>query len=358
MTADTVGGVWTYALELCRALSPQGVSVTLATMGAPLSPSQRAAVSRLTNVDVRESTFRLEWMDDPWEDVARAGDWLLDLERDTAPDVVHLNGYAHGALPFRAPKLVVAHSCVLSWWRAVKGEDAPPSWLRYRDAVRTGLLAAREVVAPTRAMLDALRTHYGVTRGCVVPNGVDPAPFRTDDKEPFVLGVGRLWDEAKNVSALVGAAPRLPCPVYVAGNADHPDGRRRTFGNVQSLGVLSQPELADWFARAAVFAHPARYEPFGLAPVEAALSGCALVLGDIASLREVWADAALFVPPDDAGALAQAIRRLIDEPPLRRHLASHGRERALQYAPETMATRYVALYDALRLAEDAARCGS
>ena len=65
--------------------------------------------------------FALEWMDEPWDDVARAGDWLLALEERDRPDVVHLNGYVHGAAALSRPCLVAAHSCVLSWWAAVHG---------------------------------------------------------------------------------------------------------------------------------------------------------------------------------------------------------------------------------------------
>jgi glycogen(starch) synthase len=72
MTADTVGGVWTYALELVKGLAPQGTHVHLATMGAPLSAAQWQQVAALPNLTIRESTYRLEWMDEPWDDVARA----------------------------------------------------------------------------------------------------------------------------------------------------------------------------------------------------------------------------------------------------------------------------------------------
>src|SRR5215208_3297006 len=94
LTTDTVGGVWTYALDLARSLAPHGVSVELASMGAALTGSQRREASDLPNVTLHESRFKLEWMQDPWEDVARAGEWLLGLEARTNPDVVHLNGYA------------------------------------------------------------------------------------------------------------------------------------------------------------------------------------------------------------------------------------------------------------------------
>ena len=102
----------------------------------------------------------MEWQDDPWRDVDAAGDWLLALERDTNADVVHLNGYAHGALPFRARKLVVAHSCVMSWWRAVKNEDAPGDWRAYRERVERGLASATLIATPSAHMLAALDESY------------------------------------------------------------------------------------------------------------------------------------------------------------------------------------------------------
>src|SRR5688500_6262661 len=174
MTADTVGGVWAYALELADALAPHGVEVSLATMGRPMSPSQRGELERSAVVDVHESGFALEWMDEPWADVDRAAGWLLALEDELAPDVVHLNSYAHAALPWRAPTVVVAHSCVVSWWEAVHAEAPPDSWAEYRRRVTAGLEAACELVAPTAAMLDAVHRCYGVTGGTVVPNGRRP----------------------------------------------------------------------------------------------------------------------------------------------------------------------------------------
>lgn len=71
--------------------------------------------------------------------------------------------------------LAVGHSCVLSWWRAVKKEDAPARYDRYRRAVSSGLRAADIVVAPTRAMLDQLELFYGpLRRSRVIYNGLAP----------------------------------------------------------------------------------------------------------------------------------------------------------------------------------------
>ncbi len=228
MTADTVGGVWTYALELSRALATRGVSVTLATMGSPLSEAQWAEARAVPGLSVEQSTWQLEWMDDPWEDVKAAGDWLLELEARVQPDVVHLNGYCHGALPWKRKPLMVGHSCVLSWWEAVKGEQAPERYSRYRWEVARGLRAAGHVVAPTAAMLQALVTHYGPLRSAgVISNARRPEDFPPGNvREPLILAAGRLWDEAKNVSALEAVAPRLDWPVLVAGDTRAPLRRR------------------------------------------------------------------------------------------------------------------------------------
>lgn len=350
MTTDAVGGVWHYALELGRGLRAEGVEVVLASMGPRPSAAQRSEARRL-GLALYESDHALEWMDSPWRDLERAGEWLLALEARHAPDVIHLNGYAHAALPWHAPVLVVAHSCVLSWWRAVRGVEAPAEWNRYRDAVAAGLHAASLVVAPTQAMLDALHEHYGAFAafaGRVIPNGRCPAEFaHPAQKQPFVLGVGRLWDEAKNAAALARVAADLPWPVRLAGDTTSPEGRTPALPNVALLGWCAPARLATLYASAALYAHPARYEPFGLSVLEAALAGCALVLGDIPSLRELWSDAAVFVAPDDPAALREALASLIEDSDRRRRLAARARMRALRFTAAQMTTRYLAAYHEL-----------
>lgn len=367
MTADTVGGVWTYALELARALAPHGVEVVLATMGAQPSGEQKAESHAIPNLWVFASGFKLEWMEDPWEEVCAAGEWLLELEGLLRPDVIHLNGYAHGALPWQSPVLMVAHSCVLSWWQAVKNEPAPSSWDRYRSEVRRGLGAAGMVVAPTRAMLDSVVEYYGpLPRTRVIPNGRDASLFRSARKEKLIFAAGRLWDEAKNLTALERAARHLSWPVCVAGDGRHPDGRVARATSVCHVGRLSSRAVARWLARASVYALPARYEPFGLSVLEAALSECALVLGDIESLRENWAGAAVFVPPDDPRALEDALEMLMRDSTRREALAAQARQRALELTPEGMAAGYRAAYAALTseaarpptTSEERVHCGS
>lgn len=348
MTADTVGGVWTYACVLAGGLARHDIEVWLATMGPLPTMAQRAEAAALPNVRLQALDCRLEWMDDPWDDVVRSGAWLQDLAAAFRPHVVHLNGYAHGALSWNAGVLVAAHSCVLSWWRAVRRSDAPADWARYREAVCRGLAGADMIAAPSRAMLDALVEHYGISRNAsVIANGSAVRAPRAPSKEPIVLAAGRFWDEAKNLEAIDMAARHLTWPVYIAGAQTHPQGGHAGAAHAHPLGRLSAVEMQRWQRRAAIFALPVRYEPFGLSALEAARAGCALVLGDIPSQREIWGEAAILVPPDDVEGLAAAIQRLIDDPVRRAEMARRARRRAAGFGAARMASAYRVLYQQL-----------
>jgi glycogen(starch) synthase len=347
MTVDAVGGIWTYALDLARALAEHGVRVSFALMGPGCSAAREAEVASIPTASLHAHAAALEWMDEPWREVDAAGEWLIALERDLQPDIVHLNGYCHAGLGWRAPVMVAGHSCVLSWWRAVHGSDPPARWDEYARRVTDGLRCADLVVAPTAAMLSMLDFHYGpLGRTRVIPNGRAVA-CGAAAKEPFVLAAGRLWDQAKNVESVAAVAPHLSWPVYIAGDSLHPSGTRVSYDGVRCLGRVDARELAQWMARASIYALPARYEPFGLSVLEAALAGCALVLGDIRSQREIWGDAAVYVPPDNRRALAAAIERLAADADARQALARRSSARARELTPRRMAERYLEAYRAL-----------
>jgi glycosyltransferase involved in cell wall biosynthesis len=354
MTADPIGGIWTYALDLAQGLQRLGVQTVLAIMGRPLSDAQRTEADGVPGLVLEESAFRLEWMPNAGDDVRAAGDWLLKLHERHQADVVHVNGFAHAALPFQVPTIAVAHSCVLSWWAAVHGER-PPDRAAYVEATTRGLHAADAVVAPTRAFLTVVDSFYGpLANARVIHNGRDVRAFRPRAKRDLVFSAGRVWDEAKNVAALDYVAADLPWPVVVAGDWRPPGSDAAPPENVLCLDLVEPARLSDWYAEAPIFALPARYEPFGLAPLEAALSGCALVLGDIPTLREVWGDTALFVPPDDRTALRQALLGLIEDGRRRERMGRAARRRALRFNIGRMARAYLDLYlDAMTTAPPA-----
>ncbi len=337
LVADIVGGVRTFALELARAM-PSEVELHLALLG---DPGDADAFRALPAASCSVSPLALEWMPEPWRDVRRAQEWVAALCGRHRPDLVHLNTFTPVST-LDVPVLLSVHSCVLSWWRAVHGVDAPPGWDRYRSLAVAALARAGAVVTPTRALLDQLRSIYGpLPPARVIANGsgVDAGDSSGRPRERLVLCVGRLWDEGKNVRVLAQAAPLIEARVAVIGEGQAP--------GLQQLGRLPRAEVLRWLARAAVFAEPARYEPFGLAALEAARCGCALVLGDIASLREVWGQGAAYVSPDDPQALAATVNHLLGDSARLTHAALVAGEVAAGYSPEATAAGYVDAYRSL-----------
>lgn len=332
--ADNLGGVRTFTAELTRELITRDIEVHLALIG-PGGSSAPASTCAARDL-------RLEWMENPWADVERTAAWIDERRREVEPDLIHMNTFTPVCAP-QTPVLLTVHSCVLTWWRAVHGCDAPPEWDRYRALVTTAVRHSHAIAAPTRALLHALEEIHGpLPHARVIHNGRDVglgAPT-TRGRESLVVSAGRLWDEAKNAALLASVAEEIEGHVVLIGPG-------KVKGAIEPLGQLSEHGVLRWLSRAAVFAEPARYEPFGLAALEAALCGCALVLGDIPSLREVWGGAATYVDPEDGEALVAEINALLRDPLRRAAVARRAYEVARRYHPVAMADRYVAAYRAL-----------
>lgn len=338
VVADVVGGVRTFVAELAPELAASGVEVHLALIG-----TDRPDCPGVGSCEVRN--LRLEWMSEPWVDVARTGEWVEELRLAHRPDLIHLNTFTPVLDP-DVPVLLTVHSCVLTWWRAVHGNDAPSGWRRYAQLARDALHRAAIVSVPTRALLAELAAVYGALPPVrVIPNGraVRPPPVAREDR--LVVSAGRLWDPAKNAALTARAAPAIDGRAVLIGPGEVPGPDRLDAPpGVECLGALPHDEVIRWLARASVFVEPARYEPFGLAALEAALCGCALVLGDIRSLREVWGGAAAFVALDDVDGLVHAVGALIDDPDRRRQASDAARRAAARYTPAAMAGAYLNAY--------------
>lgn len=346
MTTDTVGGVWIYSLELCRALEKFGIEIHLAAMGSWPSPAQQVEAEKMPNVLLYKSDYRLEWMKDPWNDVEQSRKWINSIYHTVQPDIVHLNNYAHVEHDWKAPVVTVFHSCVQTWWQAVKGKAAPNEWDKYTRTVRESLEASDVVVGPTKAILEKARdTHQFTSEARVIHNGRKISDYEEKPREKFILCMGRMWDEAKNLPLLSKIAGKLPWPVYVAGERTNPDtGKECTAENVKFLGKLSPEEVQHWMQRASVFVSPTRYEPFGLAILEAAGNGCALVLSELDTLKELWQEAALFFDPEDEADAEKMALLLLNNPQFMQELSEKAKKRAAVYSAEKMGAAYYELY--------------
>jgi glycosyltransferase involved in cell wall biosynthesis len=339
MTADAVGGVWTFALELAAGLAGHGTETALVVLGPPPGKAQLAAAAAIPGLEVMVPGLDLEWRDRAALG-ADAASRLRALARAFRPDLVHINGFREAACGWDAPVLLAAHSCVRSWWHACRGGEPPAAeWGAYLAGVRAGLRAADAVVAPTTAFLAELALLYGPLPPARAIHNGRRLDIPTTEHRPVVLAAGRLWDEAKGLADLAAVAEWLPWPVLAAGDpgAEPP-------GGISHLGELSPDRLLRHMAEAEIFAAPARYEPFGLSILEAAATGAALVLGDLPTLRELWDGAARFVPPGDRLALRAALLELIGDDPARRALQEAARSRARAYGRVRMIEGYLAFY--------------
>ncbi len=355
LTADTVGGVWTYAQELVAGLLRRGMQVTLVSFGEMPELSQMRWTEGLHGLDFRPTPFRLEWMQDAASDIRDSSEYLLNIIRETEPDLLHFSQYCYGSLPVDIPKIITAHSDVVSWWHAVHGEAPPVSdwscW--YRATVTQGLRGADAVIAPSRWMLSQIETIYGVVSNpSVIYNGRSPQHFNPHaEKQDRVVSIGRLWDEAKQVSLL--ADSRLTCPVTIAGSLESPEQLRssavRPFRkSIELRDKLNCSQVRCLLADASLYAATSRYEPFGLAPLEAALSRCALVANDIPSFRELWGPTALYFPTNDADGLRTAVEQLRHDPLLRRHYSELAYQRARRlFSADAMVDEYLTVYRSL-----------
>ena len=342
MTTDTVGGVWTFTKELIGQLLTCECEIVLVSFGRAPSADQQSAMDALTwgsrhRFRYVPTEFPLEWMPENADAYSAGASLLLQLAASFQPDGLLLSQFCFGALPVTAPKIVVAHSDVMSWAAAVGRAPLPnDAWLTtYQQLVQAGLLGADCVVAPTCAMLSDLRAHFQIAcPTAVIPNGRTlNAPDSARPRELRAAAAGRMWDEAKNLSLLL--AIQSPVPIQVAG--DH-DGVAST-ESVTLLGRQTEDDLLDLFRCSAIYLCTSGYEPFGLAPLEAAMCGCAVVANDIPSLREVWGEGALFF--QDAASLAGLLHQLRGDPQALAQAQRRSAERARLYSAETMAANYL-----------------
>jgi glycosyltransferase involved in cell wall biosynthesis len=218
-----------------------------------------------------------------------------------------------------------------------------------REAIAAGLQRADAILAPSHSFASALHNVYGTGFAVsVVHNGraAHDLPERPP-RESFVLSAGRIWDEGKNFRLLDECAARLDMPVVAAGPGTGPNGMSASLLHLRFLGILDRWRLQTLYARAAAFVSPAKYEPFGLAVLEAALEETPLILSDIPTFRELWADAAIFCAPDDVDAFVAAIRRLAASSDERNRLGCAARGRALRYTPTAMINGVLEVYRSL-----------
>lgn len=350
MTTDTIGGVWTFTQELVTGLLRKSCVVTLVSFGRSPNEAQHHWVQDVKSRWMESFHFYptdipLEWMQQNERAYAEAEPLLLSLAFQFHPDVFHSNQFCFGALPVHIPKVIAAHSDVLSWHRACR--NYPPqdsAWLRtYQALVRHGLSEADAVVAPTHWMLDTLRGTFALPASThVISNGrtINVAPQRAWKLQ--AVTAGRLWDEAKGIDTL--SAVSCAIPLLIAGDTSCGGAQTpASIGNARLLGPLSAEQICSLFGESAIYICTSRYEPFGLAPLEAALCGCAVLANDLQSLREIWQDGALYF--SGPASLSELLHALSLDGELLAQAQARSHTQAQKYSGEGMTRKYLALFE-------------
>lgn len=342
LTTDVLGGVWDFCLTLAHGLRVAGEEVILLAFGFPTPAQQTSA--RQTGARLVSIPLKLEWMNDAARDVRATPSAVRQIAREVGADIVHANQFAAACADVDVPVVLTLHSDVLSWRRWTLGDSTVPAeWQSYTELVREGVTRADSVAAVSRFLADQMTDLYGLDRPIEVIHNGWPAPTpATSHRDRVTVVAGRIWDAAKNV-ALVAEAARnwQPGAVYLAGEMEHPDGGRAGVPEpLQAVGFLPRTELDTLLDRAKVYISAARYDPFGLLPLQAALRGCQLLLSDIPSYREVWGETVTYFRSDDVSDLREQWLRLLDAP-ITTAAQIRARERL---SVERMVESYRALY--------------
>jgi len=295
----------------------------------------------------------------------RLESWALPLELARArldllhcPDVVVPAGW-------RGPAVTTVHD--LAFLR--QPELLTPDARRYYGGVHASVRRSTRIVAVsehTRRELLRL-TSASAQRVRVVPNAVAPRFLeraRPDDEavarryglaRPYILFVStieprknvatllrafrRLLDEGRHVDlALAGADGWLSGATYRV--ADELDlGRRALF-----LGYVPDGDLPPLLRQAAVLAHPALDEGFGMTPLEAMACGVPVVVSPAGALPEVVGSAGLYAVADNPADWAAGLARVLDDAALAERLRAAGRARAATFTVARQATETLAVY--------------
>ncbi|MGE5287471.1 MAG: glycogen synthase [Micromonosporaceae bacterium] len=325
----------------------------------------------------------------PWDRLDGANQALRTISADlsmtaavAAADVVHshtwyanLAGHLAG-LVYGIPHVVTMHSLEpLRPWKAEQlgGGYALSCWCE-----RVAAESAAAVVSVSEHMrADVLATYPAIPadRVHVIRNGIDtseyaPDPdtdvlerYGVDPGRPFVIFVGRITRQ-KGLPVLLQAAARLDPSAQLVLCAGQPDTaelaaevaelvtalRSARTGVIWLPEMLAKPEVIQLLSHATVFACPSLYEPLGIVNLEAMACGTAVVASRVGGIPEVVTDGetGLLVPPDNPGALADALNLLLCDPGRAETMGRLGRERAIaDFGWPAIAAQTVALYSGL-----------
>jgi glycosyltransferase involved in cell wall biosynthesis len=278
----------------------------------------------------------------------------------TAPDLVHthlVHADVYGRMGVSRSRVTLL---------STKHNDDPFRSGRIRHLERLLTRRAALVICITDALAGFNRDVVGLPaeKLRVVHYGLDDPPAAwgppggpdLPDDAPVLLAVGRLVRQKGidlAIEALVRVRERHPgAQLVVLGEGAL---REELTALARALGVgdaVHMPgrvgDVAWWYRRSSVVVHPARWEGFGLALLEAMLCARPVVAASVSAVPEIVVDGetGALVPPDDPDALVTAVSALLDDPARAKALGEAGRARAASdFSVARMIERTVEVYE-------------
>lgn len=316
MTVDPATSEWGQAIELAKGLREHEVLTTIAAVRQP-KHEQQVQLDAISDLTVHAG--------DPSDPL----DWLLFLEGRTKPDLVHLFVPEHTMLAWRSPIVLSYHG------RDFSGSASPSQ----RERLSSLLRAPELLFVPTGTSLRRIEAQIGPMENAVaVYPGLDADPTNWTQRKEMVLSVA----EPEDLPLLEFAADKQRWPLYIAGDV-HLD-ELHTTRNLFPVGRGGSATTRAWYGRSPIFVYCGVDDPFPMPVLEAAASGCALILADTPALRELWDRAAVFFSPGDPETLRAAITQVIDDEGLRQYLQMRARERWTAYGAKAMVRNVLFAY--------------
>lgn len=274
-----------------------------------------------------------------------------------SPDIVHANLSSPWSCQYAvAASAVVRRARVVAVYQLA----VPPISERQRRAKRlTARAIDRHIGVGERTSRD-VEALVGLAEGRVrtIHNGVPDEPQRPRPRlhaGPVIGAIGRL-EHQKGFDTLLRALRDVDDATLVLVGEGSDRAALETLA--QTLGVSDRVVWTGWsddprgyFDSFDVFALPSRFEGFPLVVLEGLLARSAVVAANVGDVADVVLDGetGILVAPDEPAALAEAIRRLLGDAPLRRRLGEQGRSRVLErFTADHMTAAFEALYDELR----------
>jgi glycosyltransferase involved in cell wall biosynthesis len=348
------GGIGAYTYEMACGLAAAGHRVTVISLAVGAETTREIAGVTVHRVlpapqfDSMRALWRLNryWPGFAWAAMLR----FRKLHADQKVDLVEAaegraDGFFITLLRNRPPVVARLHTARifvdrLNGIRADRKERFM-YWLE-----RRAILGADMVTAPSRAVVDLTRAWLPHDRRqvAVVPNPVDTCAFAPND-EPRrleVLIVGRL--ERRKLGDLPEAMPsvmeRCPEAVFRFVGGDGPDESGHSWRERLMEGLppeqrnrlvfeqVPRDQLAQRYRQAAVVVMASRWENFPYALLEAMACGTPAVATRTGGLPQIVSDGVngVVVPPEAAGALAEAICMLLERPDVRRQMGVSARQ--------------------------------